>query len=159
MWRYMRGVASTNVVITGCDVIYEYGFTLNWVLTIGVFDKTCYLCIRVTLWERCICTDIDYLFPIDCRQVRQKPKKSPVLVYLSSETCVSFPRLVYTWRSQTSGLCLWTIIRYVEWQNTRIVGTLSQWPGKYLPSVLGYRLLPNKPVVETCDSHLACFTV
>jgi hypothetical protein len=41
------------------------------------------------------------------------------------------------------------IIRCVQWPNTRLVGTRSQWPGKHLLGVLEYICLPSKRVVET----------
>jgi len=57
------------------------------------------------------------------------------------ENCyVPTTRLYVTNRELT---CVWTnnVIQYVEWTSTRVVGTLSQWPGKYFSTAPEYECL------------------
>jgi len=45
--------------------------------------------------------------------------------------------------------CVDNNIWYNEWPSARIVRMQSQWPGKYLASVLLSEYLTNKQIVET----------
>jgi hypothetical protein len=101
-----------------------------------MWQNLCHLKVLAKSWERWIVKiSAIFPFPTDCRQMWQKWKKSPTLI---KSRLLPFPRLVCTWQAHKWCVCTISIFRCVESPSIRIMGTRSQWQGKYLSSVTEY---------------------